>query len=503
MFRIRRPNRRRILAAGRRGRLAAGIALIATVAVLIVVVLDARSTTSPPSTSNSASASGSTTVQRRDLVETDTESGTLGYADPGTVFDHVSGTITWLPHVGQLIKPGQPLFDASQQPVILLNGTTPAYRDLGPSDTAGQDTLQLNRNLVALGFNPDGIVVDDTWQAATTVGLDLLQSSLGETEAGRLSLGQIVFLPGAQLVSNVEATLGDGGGSGTGAAGTSTHPPAARTEFIGLTTTTTTPTTTAKASTRPKPTERVTAQKPSLFTNSQTLASLTALLRAEAAQLKAATAALKAAKAAPSSSRSSSSKPSAGSSGATPSASSSSSNGGGSGAAVLQTSSTQLTATVDLDASKQSEARVGERVTVEMPAGNTVKGVITAVSSVAQSSSSSANGASPSGASGNDNGGSASSGATIPVTIKLKGHVGGAGLDQAAVSVNFTQAFANNVLSVPVTALLARTGGGYAVQEAAAPHQLIPVTTGLFAAGYVEISGQRIYPGLPVTNSQG
>ena len=36
--------------------------------------------------------------------------------------------------------------------------------------------------------------------------------------------------------------------------------------------------------------------------------------------------------------------------------------------AIMQTTSTQLVATVDLDASKQSEAKVGEKVTVEMPA---------------------------------------------------------------------------------------------------------------------------------------
>jgi hypothetical protein len=59
------------------------------------------------------------------------------------------------------------------------------------------------------------------------------------------------------------------------------------------------------------------------------------------------------------------------------------------------------------------------------------------------------------------------------------------------------------VLSVPVTALVATAGGGYAVQEAAAPHSLIPVATGLFAAGYVQISGNGIYPGLQVTDSQG
>jgi hypothetical protein len=51
--------------------------------------------------------------------------------------------------------------------------------------------------------------------------------------------------------------------------------------------------------------------------------------------------------------------------------------------------------------------------------------------------------------------------------------------------------------------LLATSGGGYVVQEAQAPHTLIPVTTGLFAAGYVQISGPGIYAGLQVTHSQG
>jgi hypothetical protein len=145
-----------------------------------------------------------------------------------------------------------------------------------------------------------------------------------------------------------------------------------------------------------------------------------------------------------------------------------------------------------------------------MPAGNTVAGRVTAVSSVAQTSSGSGSGSGSGGGAGNGSGGGGggagggnSSSATIPVRIALEGHVGGAGLDQAAVSVNFAQAKANNVLSVPVTALLAVPGGGYAVQEARAPHKLIRVTTGLFAAGYVQISGPGVYPGLGVTDSQG
>jgi hypothetical protein len=180
--------------------------------------------------------------------------------------------------------------------------------------------------------------------------------------------------------------------------------------------------------------------------------------------------------------------------------SSSANTGGASASPILQTTSTQLIVTVNLDASKQSEARVGEPVTVQLPNGTAVAGRISAVSPVAQSSSNSNDGNGNGNGNGNNAGGS---GSTIPVTITLASHHTGAGLDQAAVSVNFSEARANNVLSVPVTALLATAGGGYAVQKAAAPHDLVPVTTGLFAAGYVQISGPGIYPGLAVTDSQG
>jgi hypothetical protein len=495
--------------------------LVLVAGVVVGVVVSAGSGSPKPATS-SRSTSGATTVERRDLVETDTESGTLGYANPQTVYDRLSGTITWLPNVGRVIKSGQTLFEVDGEPVILMNGTRPAYRALSASDTAGQDILQLNRNLVDLGFNPDGIVADDEWQAATTAGVDLLQASLGETETGGLPLGQIVFLPGDQLISKVNAAVGSTSGSaGSPASSASTPAAAASTEFVSLTSTgttspsqstTTTSTTTTSTTTTPKTTKPKKAKttkptwrrKPASSSSSQTLQGLTALLKAEAAQLKAATAALKAAKSSTASSGHSSSSKSSSSS--SKSSSSSASSSGGSASAILQTNSTQLIVTVDLDAAKQSEAKVGENVTVEMPTGNTVvDGKITAVSSVAQSSSGSASGggSAAGGSGGSGAAGGSSSSSTVPVTIKLKGQHRGTGLDQASVSVNFAQAKARNVLSVPVTALLATSGGGYEVQEATAPYKFIPVTTGLFAAGYVQLSGAGIHPGLQVTDSQG
>jgi hypothetical protein len=56
-----------------------------------------------------------------------------------------------------------------------------------------------------------------------------------------------------------------------------------------------------------------------------------------------------------------------------------------------------------------------------------------------------------------------------------------------------------NVLVVPVNALLALTGGGYAVEEVEADgtHKLVGVSVGLFddAEGLVEVSGSGVHSG--------
>lgn len=521
-----------------RGRLGAGLALALVAGVVAVLVISARAPSTPGQPADPGPAASVATVQWRDLTETDTESGTVGYGDPQTVFNRLNGTITSLPSVGEMIHPGDALYTVDGEPVILMDGTTPAYRDLDGFDGAGADVLQLNRNLVNLGFNPDGIVVDDVWQVATTAGVDALQASEGESETGAIPLGRVVFLPGDQLISSVEATIGGtgggGGSAGSSATGASLDATMPAPEFVTFkheasptgsrpaTTATTATTTTASAAsttasttsatvtTRPTATARATTNRDSgqRTTSSgsarATLAALIALVRAQTAQLKAM---LKAEHAA------ASSRPASGGSSGADSSSSSTGDrssdpdpggGGASAEPILQTTSTKLVVTVDLAASSQSEAVLGEHVTVEMPAGNVVSGVITAVSRVAQTSSGSTDGT---GGGGPDqsagSGGSGQSSSTIPVTITLEGQHAGAGLDQAAVSVNFIRAQAKHVLSVPVTALLAIPGGGYAIQEASAPHKLIAVTTGLFAAGYVQVSGVGVYPGLQVTESQG
>ena len=155
--------------------------------------------------------------------------------------------------------------------------------------------------------------------------------------------------------------------------------------------------------------------------------------------------------------------------------------------------------------------RRGDQVLVTMPDGTTiVPGTVSAVGSVASTPGASPGGSSSSSASGTSGtsggtsgGGTSGTGAVIPVTITIREPLP-AGLDQAPAQVAITQQRADNVLAVPVTALLAAAGGGYAVQVAGPHSRLIPVTTGLYdgASGLVAVTGAGLAPGLLVEVAQ-
>lgn len=165
------------------------------------------------------------------------------------------------------------------------------------------------------------------------------------------------------------------------------------------------------------------------------------------------------------------------------------------GTVVLTASSTTPVVTIDLDAAQQGEVKVGDPVSITLPNNGVTPGVISQISTVASVSSSSNN--SPNGNGPANGNSSPASGATITVLASLT-HPRAAGkLNQAPVTVTITTGSVSNVLTVPVNALLAQTGGGYAV-EVTGPggHHLVKVTPGLFddAAGLVQVTG-NLSPG--------
>ncbi len=147
------------------------------------------------------------TVEKRDLVDRESISGTLGYADPGTISASVSGTITGLRDAGSIVTRGHSLYDVDGKPAaFLLYGALPAWRDFSPWMSDGEDVRQLEWNLKQLGYDPGA--VDDDWDSDTTAAVEDFQADRGMTEDGTLSRGEIVFRPGETRIGALKTSVG-------------------------------------------------------------------------------------------------------------------------------------------------------------------------------------------------------------------------------------------------------------------------------------------------------
>ena len=354
---------------------ALGALVVVVVAAVVVIGTVHPFTTDSPSTTGAADNADPTslaTVVRQDLSSQTEVSATLGYADNYSVVNQAQGTVTALPVVGQVVTQGQVLYRMDGSPVVLLYGTTPAYRSLAEgalaSDVAGTDVAELNADLVALGdaTSTEIPVGSDEFTWWTKDALERLQAALGVTQTGRLTWGQAVFLPTAARITTVAATLG--------------------------------------ASAQP-------------------------------------------------------------------------------GQPVLTATSTTRQVSIALDADQQSEVAVGDKVTITLPDNQTTPGVISSVGTVATAPAA----------------GSADSTPTIIVLVNPTDPTATGSWDQAPVNVTITTAIANDALVVPVDALLALAGGGYAVEVSGAEglHRLVAVTLGLFddADGLVEVTSSSLAAG--------
>ena len=172
-----------------------------------------------------------------------------------------------------------------------------------------------------------------------------------------------------------------------------------------------------------------------------------------------------------------------------------------SGGTVLTATSLTPVVTVDLDVSEEYLVKPGDAVTVVLPDGTTtVGGHIETVGTVATCPGGSGTGAGGGGNSPCESGGSGDAPApTVTVTIALDGTPPGASLDLAPVNVNITTQTVDNVLAVPVNALLALAGGGYGVDVVTGrTSRLAGVTTGMYSNTLVQVSGSGITVGTRV-----
>jgi hypothetical protein len=396
------PHRRR------RKAFVSGVVLVALAGV-VVAVLDPFSGPRPAKlgVTDNADPTSLTAVAQRSLSSQIEVNATLGYAGSYTVVVPATGatstagssqargggssaassssaTFTALPTVGQVVSQGQTVYAVDGSSVVLLYGSTPAYRTLSEGMT-GSDVTELNADLVALGYASSSQLspTSDYFSSETANALEKLQAALGVDQTGILTLGQAVFLPSSIRVTDVGATLG------------------------------------APAQT---------------------------------------------------------------------------------GATMLSGTSTARQVAIDLDASQQSEVKVGDKVTITLPDEQTTPGVVSSVGTVATIPSSSSGSGSGSSAESSPGSGSAGSAApTITVDVTPSDPAATGNLDQAPVNVTITTATVNQALVVPVDALLAVSGGGYALEVVGTDniHRLVTVTLGLFddADGLVQVIGSGLSAG--------
>jgi peptidoglycan hydrolase-like protein with peptidoglycan-binding domain len=358
--------------AGRR-LLATGAVMLALAAAVLVVIDPFAGSRKPDGgVSDNASATSLATVTRRSLSSQQNENGTLGYAGEYSVVNQAGGTLTALPRVGQVVRSGHVLYEVAEQPVVLLDGDTPAHRALSKG-MSGSDVSELNANLVALGYATSEQLdwAPRYFSSETKYALERLQEALDVKQTGYLSLGQAVFLSGPLRITKAVATLG--------------------------------------------------AQVPP-------------------------------------------------------------------GGIVALASSTTRQVRLHLSASQQSTVRKGDRVTITLPNGSTTPGVVSSIGTVASAPA------------GKGKGGEAGEeGApTIEVNVAPSDPSATGHLDQAPVTVSITTASVPHALVVPVDALLALAGGGYAVEVLEGRvHRLVVATLGLFddAEGLVQVSGQGLSAG--------
>jgi hypothetical protein len=122
---------------------------------------------------------------------------------PYAAINQAAGTYTKLPDAGEKVDCGDVFYRVDDDPVLLLCGTVPAYRDLHTGDK-GKDVRQLNRNLHKLGYDAD----DNEFTGRTEKALEELQHDTGSDVTGALAIGGAVFLPGPMRVAKVTGELG-------------------------------------------------------------------------------------------------------------------------------------------------------------------------------------------------------------------------------------------------------------------------------------------------------
>ncbi|WP_313895924.1 peptidoglycan-binding domain-containing protein [Streptomyces sp. YIM 98790] len=165
--------------------------------------------------------------------------------------------------------------------------------------------------------------------------------------------------------------------------------------------------------------------------------------------------------------------------------------GGAAAGPLLNWTGTERVISVDLDVALEGLVAEGTAATVTLPDGTEAAAEVTSVGTAATAGTAATDPAAA--------GAQGAPAAVIPVELTVLDEEKLGGYQAAPVDVVLEAERREEVLAVPVTALVALREGGYALEvvEGSATRYLA-VDTGLFADGMVEVSGDGVAEGLTV-----
>ncbi|MFT2815907.1 peptidoglycan-binding protein [Leifsonia sp. A12D58] len=158
--------------------------------------------------------------------------------------------------------------------------------------------------------------------------------------------------------------------------------------------------------------------------------------------------------------------------------------GDAAGAAVISVTGADKEVESYIETSQQSLAPLGTKVKVALPGGAETTGTVVAIGAPVEKD------------------GTNGKSMKIPVTLVLDDPAAAESLDNVSVSIVLTQTKQKDALLLPVAALLAQPGGGFAVEvtlkepsNSGKTTKVVPVELGAFADGFVAVTGGKLAEG--------
>ncbi|WP_234392709.1 peptidoglycan-binding protein [Streptomyces sp. XY152] len=376
--------------------------------------------------------------------------GTLGYDSVRTIRGAGEGVVTWLPKQGVTVARGEQLYRVDERPTVVFYGSTPMYRRLDTPGSVGRDIRVVADNLKAAGYDigqqpASGTVV----QQRAPVDQQTSADAGSPTAPGT---GQETAEPGSGPSPSAQ---GDDAGQGSGADMPAEDPTGAGQSGA--------------------PSRQVTVKEGD---GVLTEGLMSAIKRWQKAVGVEPTGVLESSDVVVTRSAVRVSEVSA-------------QTGDAAASDLLSVTATTKSVHVPVETLDLGTIKAGQKVTVVLPDGTETAGEVATIGTTIKADQEGENG----------------TGVTKSnVTVSVDDAEAVEGIDAAPVQVRFEGESKKGVLAVPVGALLALREGGYAVRLAegrsvegrSAGGRLVPVDTGMFARGLVEISGEGIAEGMKV-----